>query len=234
MPNNMAHRMRVFGDAQRLRSFVKKYIKTYRGKEDKYEYLDFDAIIPMPKELREDKVDSRGEIGYDAWYGKDWSRILEWPWVIAEKIVTRKGLQKFLDKQDPEYKKQANKVRDNIRKYGAPDSLEWAVKNWGTKWNSYDLNFILNVGPRDWGTTQIEFVFFTAWSPPIPVIEMLAYKEPEIRIEIVGYEGGMNFGCKGSFEGGHGSYECTDATPELYEEVFGEKPHVEEEDEAES
>jgi len=226
MPNWMTHRMRVFGDAEHLRAFVKKYIKIRnRDKQGEDQYLDFDLIIPMPTELREVESGSLGKIGYEAWYGEEWRDILAYPWVQSEKVKTRKQLQKLLQKMDPEYKKQADKRKSNIKKYGSPDWYEWSIKNWGTKWNSSDLDFRLNVGPRDWGVTEVDFTFLTAWSPPEPILQKLSEMEPDLKFDIVGLEGGAGFSCKGSFQGGIGGYDCTEEmSPERYEEVFGMKP----------
>src|SRR4029077_21274125 len=97
MPNWMTNRMRVFGDAEHLRAFIKKYIKVRKiGKQDEYQYLDFEEIIPTPKEIREGESDSRGKIGYEVWYGEEWQEILTYEWVKPEKIKTRKELQKLL------------------------------------------------------------------------------------------------------------------------------------------
>lgn len=235
MPNHMTHRMRVIGDAEHLRKFVKKYIKVRKLSDgEQYQYLDFELVIPIPEALKKIKIDSRGDIGYEAWYGEKWQEILKYVWVREAEIVERDDLQKFLEKKDPQYKIQAKKVKSNLEKYGAPDLLEWQVRNWGTKWNSYHLHMDLNVGPRDWGSTEIDFTFQTAWSPPEPVLQKLSEQEPDLRFDIVGYEGGMGFACKGSFQGGIGDYDCSHATPELYEEVFKEKPEPQEgEDESE-
>jgi hypothetical protein len=48
--------------------------------------------------------------------------------------------------------------------YGDMNWYDWSIKNWGTKWNSYD-------GGYDEGTHTI--FFDTAWSAPHPVIEKL-------------------------------------------------------------
>src|SRR4029077_15016396 len=201
-----------------LRAFIKKYIKVRKiGKQDEYQYLDFEEIIPTPKEIREGESDSRGKIGYEVWYGEEWQEILTYEWVKPEKIKTRKELQKLLQKLDPEYKRQADRRKANIKKYGSPDWDYWALNKWGTKWNSSDLGFRMNVGPRDWGVTEIDFTFLTAWSPPEPILQKLSEMEPDLRFEVVGWEGGMGFSCKGSFQGGVGSYDCNeDISAERY------------------
>ena len=50
------------------------------------------------------------------------------------------------------------------------------LDNWGTKWNSYDCDLVEEDSDR------LEYVFFTAWSPPCPVIDALRNKFPELYI----------------------------------------------------
>lgn len=52
-----------------------------------------------------------------------------------------------------------------IKKYGVDNWYDWAVKNWGTKWDSYDGYL-----------SEDAISFQTAWSPPLPVITALAQK----------------------------------------------------------
>ena len=51
---------------------------------------------------------------------------------------------------------------------------DWRIKNWGTKWNSYE-----NVVNMD----SVEFL--TAWSSPIPVITALSKVYPDKGIELI-------------------------------------------------
>lgn len=67
------------------------------------------------------------------------------------------------------------------------EDLDWCVNNWGTKWNvdkDQDLNFDI----------EDTIVFSTAWSPPIPVIEALAAKFPDLKFTLRYFEGGNFFG----------------------------------------
>ena len=59
----------------------------------------------------------------------------------------------------------------NIQKYGDPTWYEWCTRNWGTKWNSYDLEL-------DAGKKTISFS--TAWSCPHPIVRAFAAKFPGI------------------------------------------------------
>jgi len=55
------------------------------------------------------------------------------------------------------------------------DWYSWSVKNWGTKWNAYDVAVFRD--ENDEGTILITFQ--TAWSHPRPVIQALSKKFPE-------------------------------------------------------
>jgi hypothetical protein len=68
-----------------------------------------------------------------------------------------------------------------FRKFPSSDKHDdrwynWRVENWGTKWNSYDCDLV------EEDSDSLEYVFYTAWSPPCPVIEALRNKFPEVYI----------------------------------------------------
>jgi hypothetical protein len=63
-----------------------------------------------------------------------------------------------------------------------PDWYEQRLEKWGTKWIGYDL--IIGVSTID---------FFTAWSPPIPVIRKLAELHKDVTFTLEYAEPGMMF-----------------------------------------
>jgi len=63
-----------------------------------------------------------------------------------------------------------------------PDSYEQRLEKWGTKWPGYDLNI---------GDSVLNF--FTAWSPPIPIIKKLAELHKDLSFRLEYYETGMAF-----------------------------------------
>lgn len=65
-----------------------------------------------------------------------------------------------------------------------PDWYNQRVEKWGTKWNGYDIV----ADPADDGID-----FFTAWSPPVPIIKKLAELHPEYEFRLEYYETGCNF-----------------------------------------
>jgi hypothetical protein len=56
------------------------------------------------------------------------------------------------------------------------------VEKWGTKWVGYDVSI---------GEDSIHF--FTAWTPPIPIIRKLVELRPELIFRLEYYEVGMAF-----------------------------------------
>lgn len=90
---------------------------------------------------------------------------------------------------------------EELARKGDFDAYEWALVNWGTKWNAqFDRVFLaVAVGeeaelPRA-RTPIVEpgkafYAFETAWSPPVPVISTLAKCYPEFEIELVWGEPG--------------------------------------------
>ena len=62
------------------------------------------------------------------------------------------------------------------------DFTEQRLEKWGTKWVGYDLCI---------GESTIEF--FTAWSPPIPIIKKLAELHNDHVFRLEYYETGISF-----------------------------------------
>lgn len=76
------------------------------------------------------------------------------------------GINKTVSGHTPETKE---KEWMWMMRYGYKSWYEWCVKNWGTKWNAYNINQYDNI---------IEFQ--TAWSPPHPIVERLSILFPEV------------------------------------------------------
>ena len=63
-----------------------------------------------------------------------------------------------------------------------PDSYNHRMEKWGTKWCGYDLNI---------GESVLDF--YTAWSPPIPIIKKLAELHKDLVFRLEYYEAGISF-----------------------------------------
>lgn len=66
---------------------------------------------------------------------------------------------------------------------------EWCILNWGTKWNACNtiMDDISANGKR------VTLHFDTVWSPPIPIIEALLDRFPNVHFTLSYYEGGCCF-----------------------------------------
>jgi hypothetical protein len=93
-----------------------------------------------------------------------------------------------------------------------PDWYEQRINKWGTKWVGYDLYI---------GESTIDF--FTAWSPPIPIIKKLAELHKDFVFRLEYYEDGNAFRgvATAKWEKGEVLLEdnCWDMTDNDYEEL---------------
>ena len=154
MPNHISNILELTGDKKQIKAFIKACIKTTKDEDTQ---LDFNGVVPMPEEL----------IGTTS----------------PTSIMTEKEIQEQWDEFNklPEDKRfgsnkpfglgMTKKQSDALfKKYGANNWYDWAVENWGTKWNAYE------VGEWDGGF----ITFQTAWSPPIAFLLNSSEKYPEV------------------------------------------------------
>jgi hypothetical protein len=62
-----------------------------------------------------------------------------------------------------------------LDKTGATDSRDWAITNWGCKWDATETNL---EGSIDNGEVYIRFE--TPWSPPTPILRALREQYPDL------------------------------------------------------
>ena len=74
---------------------------------------------------------------------------------------------------------------------GATDWYQWAVNNWGTKWDVADDG--LEYTDHGDGTSSISGWFDTAWAPPIDAYNRFLDSMDGCSIEATYYEPGMDF-----------------------------------------
>jgi len=151
------------------------------------EVFDFNKIIPMPKELGiecssdlgdgielilrdlrrsglpgtkktiEKVIDAMSKQVFPRYQGLSDEALDE----IAERRKARGDYDKLIDL--------GKKAIQNILDYGCCSWYQWAVENWGTKWNSYNY--------RD-NPDELLVFFQTAWSTPVPIIYELSEMIP--------------------------------------------------------
>jgi Ferredoxin-like domain in Api92-like protein len=60
----------------------------------------------------------------------------------------------------------------------------WRCKNWGTKWSPYDME-------HDSGDRTACYSFYTAWNPPVPIVETMRARFPRLTFTAYFDEPGM-------------------------------------------
>ena len=91
--------------------------------------------------------------------------------IIPMPIELNKGRRYSFDNCPSDYKNEggcyvpkSRNVRDKwIKNFGFDNWYDWSNANWGTKWNSYDVDVDANFDD------ELTVQFFTAWSCPFPI-----------------------------------------------------------------
>lgn len=166
MPNYVRNLIKIVdGDFQAIADFLKSEERDF----------DFNKLIPMPQSILYFRKFNKGisrqsELGFKYWSAPTKAEKRN---IIAEikskgydlRSTLKEGYDRYLAYKDS----------------GHWNSLEWAVANWGTKWNALDVN----VNPSD------RTIFFnTAWSAPIPIYTALAKQFPTAVISVKYYDEG--------------------------------------------
>lgn len=148
----------------------------------------FDALLPMPEELLDICT---GGTTIDGVYVTRWRRVDgEDVAVSYEELVALS------------------------RKFGASDWHDWAIREWGTKWN-----------PKFERLSPERITFETAWSPPTAFLLTVSQQFPEAEIELAYAEGGMEFWGVSTIQDGE-----TLPSSEHHEGRFWAESDVEDED----
>ena len=77
------------------------------------------------------------------------------------------------------------------KKYGASNWYDWAVHNWGTKWDISDEG--LEYEDTEDGYATISGWFDSAWAPPIEAYNKFLEENTDCSLESFYEEGGMDF-----------------------------------------
>ena len=167
-----------------------KFKKEDRKKFEKFmeeDRLDFNKLVPMPKELE--------KIGGDR--GEKEEIVKEWEEFTKEVKINQANVDEYIEKFRNEVRENPEKYPESAKsvnlepeerewggifvpdfqyqmyriagkvKYGFSSWYYWSIANWGTKWNAYETEF------------DEEYLYFkTAWDTPLPIFEKLAELNP--------------------------------------------------------
>lgn len=153
MPNHITSIITLNGSEKRIEE-LKENIKS------KESIFDFNKIIPMPKDLDINiyKVNFTNFV----FYNKDLS-VIEF---------AKKFREECKADFNERFEKAALQGIINYLKYGYVSWYSWSIDNWGTKWNSYEAEYL----------SGNKITFQTAWEFPKPIIQKLSELYPELTI----------------------------------------------------
>ena len=175
MPNWCENTVTMYGDENSLQECFDKF----GGNE---ETIDFDRIIPTPKELEE--IIAVATLSEDVQLLKDEKAGKEIP------ENDKKRLDSMLE-DNISYRQNAEKSLFCLEHYGASSWYDWHVEHWGTKWNANTEDFGFPCGWSTYhGKPSCHFVFYTPWVAPLPIIEKLSSMYPKLTFRLNEREGG--------------------------------------------
>lgn len=213
MPNNVTNRLEINADNET----VKEIMNLLKGKSNKSKepcYIDFNRIIPMPKELLIE-ASSTGECGL-----KYILAMQRKPFNSLNDLKAIQWIESLSEKNRKEAIRLGELYLKNQAQYGYPTWYEWSNATWGTKWNAYNQDF-----------DEPNILWFdTAWSGVPQLIEKLSEKFPDVEFHYAYADEyfGSNTG-KGTAK--NGKIKMTvpdDGSNEAFEIMFEVKPGIEE------
>ena len=190
MPNHITNILKFKGDSEQVHAMLDKIKSDELG----FGSIDFNKIIPMPESLNIEAGSRTDEALYVCMMALNPAAPdMGVPKLSSEEyqklagIVGRSKGEQFMT-LDAQRISRASKytplsdviamgqvVISNFLQYGCGDWYGWCNRNWGTKWNAYDIHF-------DQESQSIHFL--TAWDTPMPVIDKLSQMFPEVEIDL--------------------------------------------------
>lgn len=175
--------------------------------------FDFEALAPMPPELSRCNMadESAYHVKYGEWNQEPFFGSRNWPHREAALQAARhpENAERWFFHEEPDpskpdtmrpvprtFDEAADMAHANVLNHGHVYWRGWCGEHWGTKWN-------VTEGAAWESHPGVERVSFeTAWSPPLPVLELLAQRFPDAEIEGEYNEPGMGFSGRFSLSGG--------------------------------
>ncbi len=194
MPNHIQNKLQVISDNEEVQK-VLNHIKG-KGSDGKEIQIDFNKIKQMPKGMDVEVHMGikmwveicTGQINFDSLFKPLEKSVTELfsegrYGVLSERMAASKAMEHLTGKREGNVKdfskKDFNlfiKCLRNFREYGSTSWYEWAIANWGTKWNAYSQG--------DKRNTEDTIYFQTAWSSPLELIRKLSELFPLVKIEL--------------------------------------------------
>ena len=192
------------------RETVEKVFDSIKNDEDK-RVIDFDKVIPMPKELN---IESNSAAETIIILLMRQARFMMFGPYSPEVKDAWERYEKMDDQRKEENEALAKKYLMNIAKYDYPNWYSWHIAKWGTKWNSIE----------GYGTQRREgdtLYFETANGFCEPVIEELSKMYPDVEFiyKAADEDIGSNT-IKGTYRNGEFDGVREHRTPAAYDIAF--------------
>ncbi|MBR0511024.1 MAG: hypothetical protein IJJ81_00430 [Ruminococcus sp.] len=195
MPNHVTSVIILSGDESRLKAMLEQI----KNDEVGIGSVDFNKILPMPEALHM----TSGSIENDAItvylsavnpINEEFSGIKKLGAAeFSEMLKKLPSSSKKIDMMMPEKEainlskdryreslqyiaEKGEKYVSNVLKYGVSTWYDWAVGNWGTKWNAYGYDNSVEMEDH-------KLKFLTAWAAPHPILQKLSEMYPDIKFE---------------------------------------------------
>ena len=180
MPNWCQNEVSIYGDEEDIKK-LKAEVFTV-DEDNKQPYLDFNKVVPMPKELA-NSVSPPTIVSEEIIRMRDLVKAnpsIQSIWVNGRQIKDDMWSDRYITKEQSEILKKT---------YGANNWYDWRVTNWGTKWgiDGESIQFY------DEDDNHIELHFDTAWGPPDEIYQELRDKYEDIEISWFYREDGEQF-----------------------------------------
>ena len=180
MPNWCQNEVSIYGDSEYIKK-LKAEVFTV-DKDNKQPYLDFNKVIPMPKEL-EDTISPSNVVSEEFIRMRDLlfaNHSIQSIWIGGKQIKQDNWGSRYMTERQSEILKKT---------FGADNWYDWRVTNWGTKWgiDGDSIQFY------DEDNDRIELHFDTAWSPPDEIASSLREQYKDIDMSWFYREDSMEF-----------------------------------------
>ncbi len=192
MPNWCMNTVYVTGPASEAKA-VRTLMTTTRSK------FDFNAVIPMPQELRLSEASSNADDAWELKYG-DWLQV---PGKYGPRNFDSRDAALAAARQADDWRPRvwpsrenpfpvipprsfddlADHVQELVIKYGHRDWYSWACENWGTKWSAIRAGWMSPSRAAKRAAEQVAY-FDTAWCPPMPLMVVMSARFPAVIIRI--------------------------------------------------
>lgn len=161
MPNHVQHRLTLVNASE---ADIKKFSELFHEDDD---FISLNKIIPMPESLRI-------ESGSRSSNAEKIIKSADPEQALADYLAEMREERHYTDEDCQEFKEFVAQVKHNLDNYGCPTWYDWSIKNWGTKWDTYD----------GYSNDDTSCCFQTAWSTPFPAMVALSKMLPDCEIEV--------------------------------------------------